>query len=71
MTAKDLKDWADSLPPDAKVELMLAELAKAHGYTKYGDVANGGWVTIDGEHLRIVIEHPDRRPAQVAERLSR
>jgi len=75
MTAKELKEWADSLPPDVSIEFMLAEVAKGVGYTDYRTSdereKNGGWITLEGEHLRAVSNHPDRRPAQVAERLSK
>ena len=69
MTIKQLKEWADKLPPDAKVELMLQEVAKANGYNLYKTPEHGGWVEVQGEHLRVTMEHPERRPAQVAEKL--
>ena len=68
-TIKQLKEWADKLPPDAKVELMLQEVAKANGYNLYKTPEHGGWVEVQGEHLRVTMEHPERRPAQVAEKL--
>jgi len=69
LTIKQLKEWADKLPPDAKVELMLQEVAKANGYNLYKTPEHGGWVEVQGEHLRVTMEHPERRPAQVAEKL--
>ena len=73
MTARELKEWADVLPPDAKVQFMLDEAAIEAGYTDYRSSKDkgDGWMLLDGKHLRIIVEHPDRRPAQVAERLSK
>jgi hypothetical protein len=71
--ASELKEWAASLPPDAKVEFMLKEVAVDAGYTDYRTASekerNGGWVALASDKLRGVLEHPDRKPAQVAERL--
>lgn len=69
MTIADLKAWADTMPADALFELMLDECARAHGYTHYGEVKRGGWVEVEGRYLRVSREHPDRKPAQVAEKL--
>lgn len=73
MLAKELLEWAQTLPPEARVQVQFAEMAKKEGWTNYTSKVpeDGGWVALTGETLRVVIEHPERRPAQVADRLLR
>jgi hypothetical protein len=74
MTAKELREWVDTLPEDGIVQLMLHECAEGQQYTTYNYEwlkKTGGWVELDGRFLRVMREHPDRRPALVAEKLLR
>lgn len=71
MLIKELKEWVDAMPPEAHVQVMLQECAKTHGYVHYreSEIKDGGWTELEGRYLRVMREHPDRRPAEVADRL--
>lgn len=70
MLAKDLKEWADTLPPASVVQFELNALARAYGWSNYNvRTHEEQWVPLDATTLRVVIEHPKRVAQSVSDTL--